>query len=108
MKLSQLNDVGKQIAEYRRKVGMTQQELALKSELSVQFIGYTENGQRKISLETLIKITNALDVELTSFFLNFETGDAELNQLIADIEHSSQKESYIHIFQEILDTANSD
>ena len=66
-----LKDISKRIKKYRLKCGYTQRELVEKSDLSLPFINLIENNHRKMTLETLIKILNALDVSLSTFFLKF-------------------------------------
>lgn len=105
MELSQLDKIGPHIAAYRNKAGLTQQELADKTDLSVQFIGYIENGNRSLSLKSLVKITNALNINLLTFLAPFEQEDEQLGQLIQKIEHNKQQDTYIDMFINILDTA---
>lgn len=108
MKLSQLDKVGPHVAAYRNKAGLTQQQLATETGLSPQFIGFIENGNRNISLQTLIKITNVFGVDVITFLSPFEQQDENLGQLIQKIEHSSKKDSYIQMFNNILDTATDE
>ena len=61
-----------------------------------------------MTLETLIKILNALDVSLSTFFLPYSheednTVDAELTSMIIKIQQSQNKEKFIHIMNEIID-----
>ena len=55
-------DLGRRIREQRKLARMTQEELAEKSEISNSFLGHIERGSRKASLDTLVKICNALKV----------------------------------------------
>lgn len=108
-----LKDISKRIKKYRLKCGYTQQELAEKSDLSLPFINLIENNHRKITLETLIKILNALDVSLSTFFLPYSheednTVDAELTSMIIKIQQSQNKEKFIHIMNEIIDMTDSE
>lgn len=52
------------IKEYRKKTGLTQIELARKTGLSQQSISFMEQGYINISLRTLKKITDALDMRI--------------------------------------------
>jgi transcriptional regulator with XRE-family HTH domain len=47
---------------------LTQEQLAWKSEVDRTFMNQVENGRRNISIETLEKILNGLDVGLRDFF----------------------------------------
>jgi transcriptional regulator with XRE-family HTH domain len=60
--------IGKRIKELRLKKGFTQAELAETVNLSINFISYLENGKKAVSLKTLEKITNALNIDFTKFF----------------------------------------
>ncbi len=53
---------GKQLARYRAKAGITQEELGHLSSIHRTEIGLLENGQRQPRLDTIIKIAGALDV----------------------------------------------
>lgn len=52
--------LGKRIRAQRKQLKMTQEELAEKAEISNSFLGHIERGTRKASLDTLVKICNAL------------------------------------------------
>ena len=108
-----LKDISKRIKKYRLKCGYTQRELVEKSDLSLPFINLIENNRRKMTLETLIKILNALDVFLSTFFLFYSheednTVDAELTSMIIKIQQSQNKEKFIHIMNEIIDMTDSE
>ena len=62
--------LGKNIKMRRKKLGLTQQQLAEKLDLSLNFIGKIEVAFSKPSLDTLIQIADALETsvsELTKF-----------------------------------------
>lgn len=56
--------IGKSIREARTQSGLTQGELAEKSDLSDNFLSLIENGKRPPSLAALIRIAQALDVSV--------------------------------------------
>ena len=60
--------VGKRIKELRNKLGISQEELAFRSEIHRTYIASLEVGKRNISIETLEKVVNALEVSLSEFF----------------------------------------
>ena len=66
-----LKDVGIRIMERRKKLGLTQEALAEKSDLTTQFVSYAESGKRGMRPENLMKIAAALGVS-TDYIL---TGD---------------------------------
>ena len=57
-----LEEVGKRIMERRKKLGMTQEMLGEKSDLTTQFVSYAEGGKRAMRPENLMKIASALGV----------------------------------------------
>ncbi len=68
--MSRLNELGKNIANYRKNKGLSQEKLAEKVDLSREYITRVERGQKNISLKKLFAIADALEVEfykLTNF-----------------------------------------
>ena len=59
---------GKQVAEVRKKHGITQQQLAERTGMSVVAIAYIETGKRWARLGTLNKIATMLKVEVYELF----------------------------------------
>ena len=56
--------LGRKIKEVRRKQNMTQEYLAEKVDLSVSHISNIETAKTKVSLPTLVEISNALGVSV--------------------------------------------
>ena len=56
--------IGKRIRETRKQRGLSAEELAEIADLSTVYISYIENAKRKPSLESLIKISNALEITI--------------------------------------------
>ena len=57
--------LGKNIKKKRKERGLTQQELADKIGISLNFMGKVEVGFSKPSLDTLIEISTALNTEVS-------------------------------------------
>lgn len=57
-----LQEIGKRIMERRKKLGLTQEALAEKGEVTTQFVSYAESGKRAMRPENLLKISSALEV----------------------------------------------
>lgn len=55
---------GKQLQRYRERAGYSQEALAELVECSTIFISYIERGEKSPSLDTLIKLANALDISV--------------------------------------------
>ncbi|MCP1136948.1 helix-turn-helix domain-containing protein [Paenibacillus polysaccharolyticus] len=60
--------VGNRIRELRKAKGWTQEQLAESAGLHYSYIGGVERGDRNISLETLEKIINGLQVTAEEIF----------------------------------------
>lgn len=77
--------IGKQIKFYRKKMKLTQEELAVKSSLSRNAIYNYENGKRSPDIKTLNKIANALGVTINDLAKEKDTITKKvLKQLISD------------------------
>ena len=63
-------NVGNKIRERRNFLKVTQENLANDINVSASFISDIENGRRKMSLETMIKISIALKTSLDYFILD--------------------------------------
>ncbi len=51
-----LEEAGKRIMERRKKLGLTQEQLAERSEVTTQFVSYAESGKRGMRPENCICI----------------------------------------------------
>ena len=60
--------IGKNIKAIRERKGLTQEKLAEKAGLSLDFIGKIEVNINKPGLKSLIKIANALEVHIKELF----------------------------------------
>lgn len=101
--------IGLQIKSYRMKMKLTQQELAERSELSLPFINLVENDKRNLSVETLLKILNALKISPSEFFLPFsEEFSPDLSELVFHIQSNRYPDKFINLFKEILELSDLD
>lgn len=65
--------LGRRIRDIRKAKGWTQEALGSRADISYKFIGEIERGQQNPSLDTLVKIADALEVELSEL-LRFNEG----------------------------------
>ncbi len=65
--------IGKRIKETREINNLTQEELAEKADLSKVFIAYIEIGKRKPSLESIVKISQALNSSIDNILIGNTT-----------------------------------
>ena len=54
--------LGKRVRTRRKMMGLTQEALAEKLGISCSFVGHIERGSRKMSMETLIKLSDVKGV----------------------------------------------
>lgn len=64
--------IGSRLREERRRLGLTLQDVADRSGLSLGMISKIENAQTSPSLRTLARLSQALEVPVTAFFRGFE------------------------------------
>ena len=63
-----LQTIGVKVAERRKQLNLTQEELALLSNIDRTYIGYIENGKQNITISVLFKLAKALGVQLNYFY----------------------------------------
>ena len=54
----QLGEVGKRIMEQRKRMGLTQKELAEKIGHTTQYVSYMETGKRTINWENIVRMAS--------------------------------------------------
>lgn len=60
----ELETIGRNIKKYRIEKKLRQEDLAEKTDLSSNYIGMVERGEKTPSLETFISILNALEISV--------------------------------------------
>ncbi len=68
MKMHEKKLIGLRIKELRKSRGLSQEELAEKAATSPNYLSRMERGTENPTLEMLIKISGALDVEMRETF----------------------------------------
>ena len=99
-----LDTIGKNIRKYRLAKKLRQEDLAEKAGLSANYIGMVERGEKIPSLETFIKILNALEVSSDMVLTDvLETGytvkNSILNEKLAKLAPEDRSKIY-----EVIDT----
>ncbi|MCK3943253.1 helix-turn-helix transcriptional regulator [Streptococcus suis] len=108
MMVNVLNNLGRRIRDCRIQRRMTQQELAELANLSLPYINFIENGHRTVSLPTLIKLLEVLEISLSDFFLPFSnTSNPNLSELILEIQSNDQHEEITKNFLAIVKMLNN-
>ena len=60
--------MGNNVRTIRERLGITQEELALRSGLTQGYINFLENGKRGYSEKSLEKIANVLGIQISGLF----------------------------------------
>ncbi|MBI4685621.1 MAG: helix-turn-helix transcriptional regulator [Nitrospirae bacterium] len=60
--------IGRRIKELRKSKGLSQEQLAEKAETSPNYLSRMERGTENPTLDMLIKLSNALEVEMWEMF----------------------------------------
>lgn len=95
--------IGELVREYRLSKKLTQQELAEKSDLSLPFINLIENNRRNLSVDALLKILTAMEIDPSDFFRPLsDTSDDNLQLLIERIQLNKNRTEIIELFLSIL------
>src|SRR3989338_4092941 len=97
------NIVGDNIRRIREKMGLTQEELALRCDLTQGYIKFLENGRRGYSRESLMKIANALGISISQLF---EEKRKEKGQIQTVKEASPVYRKRSSIYDEIVSLLN--
>lgn len=59
-----LSEVGQRIMERRKKLGLTQEELAERCDLTTQYISYIESGKRSSRIENIMLVALELGTSI--------------------------------------------
>ena len=89
----QLDTIGKNIRKYRLMKKYRQEDLAERAGLTTNYIGMVERGEKIPSLETFIKILNALEVSSDMIIADvLDTGYTVKKYEVIDtlLKHSKQ------------------
>jgi len=101
--------VGTNIKEIRKLKKLTQEELAEKSGLQTSYLAGVERGDRNITIQTLEKITEGLDVAPSSIFkfdtLNYNNKFYEKKELIIILQNLIEDKSEAEV-RLVLNIAN--
>lgn len=99
-----LQQIGKRIIERRKKLGLTQEALAEKGDMTTQFVSYAESGKRAMRPENLLKISSALGVS-ADYILTGEIVDKDY--LLLSDKMRKLTPSQLRLIENIIDECNS-
>ena len=81
--------LGERIRKLRKERGLSQSRLAELSNLAVPYISHIETARKKASLDSLVRIAEALDVTVDELLCGNQTANSyefysDLSQLLSD------------------------
>ena len=76
--------LGSRIKKRRLELNLTQEKLAEKVDLSAVYIGQIERGERKVTIDTLVKLANSLNTSVEELLKDSTSKNinARLNELV--------------------------
>ena len=101
--------VGGRIRNARLDAGLSQSELAERCSLSVSLLGHIERGSRKMSLETLVAVCEALNLSADYLLQDELPGtDAVIGNIIASVKKqgSYQYDRYLTIIKALAEISD--
>jgi len=60
--------IGERIAQLRKAKKLSQQKFSYEAEIERSYLTHIEKGRKNLSIDTLTKIAEALDISLKEFF----------------------------------------
>ena len=100
MTSNELRAIGERICERRKAVGLTQERLAEKMDVSIQMISNLERGNKAIRIDNLVKLCAILGVS-TDYILLGDRGEIDLGETA--LKMSRLTESDFHLVEELID-----
>lgn len=87
--------LGTRIRAQRQKLNLTQEKFAERVGISESFLGHIERGNRKLSLETLVKISQELNVSIDFLLLGTiqSPPDALLTEIISALNKVDKRQT---------------
>lgn len=98
--------LGKRIREERKRLNLTQAELAEAIDISDTYMGAIERGERSLTLDTLVRLVNRLGVTI-DYLLSDSVSDNDSNIMeqfkqIIDCQPLERKEMAINVLRTIF------
>ena len=95
-----LKEIGERIRQCRKALGLTQEALAEKSEMTTQAISLFESGKRMMRFDSLLKLATALNTS-TDYLLTGKTIDRD--KLILSEKLDKLTPQQVKIIETIVD-----
>lgn len=96
IKMKDNYSIGDRVKELRTQNKLSQEQLALRAEITTAYLGQIERGEKNPTVVTVEKICNALGISLSDFFSNqsfaITEEDAVLKQIVYELKDRSSAE----------------
>ena len=104
--------LGERIREERRKLGLTQAQLAEAIDISETYLGSIERGERSLTLDTLVRLVNRLGVTV-DYLLADSVPDSDSNIMeqikqIIDGQPMERKQMAVNVLRTIFSYFNQE
>ncbi len=98
--------LGKRIREERRRLNLTQAQMAEDIDISDTYMGAIERGERSLTLDTLVRLVNRLGVSV-DYMLSDSVTDNDANIIeqfrqITDCQPLERKQMAINVLRTIF------
>mgnify|MGYP003291381408 CR=1 FL=1 len=84
-------EIGKRIQMRRKQMGLTQEQLADKMNVSIQMVSNLERGNKSIRIENLIKLSEILNIS-TDYILTGKETTEDMQSLTEQMASLSQRD----------------
>ena len=102
MNLSKI--IGERLRGYRNQLGWSQERLAERANLHPTYIGQLERGEKNATLESVEKITSAMDVSLSQLFDKLgESGNDSIASKCYDLVASKTEAEQAQLYKMLLE-----
>lgn len=84
--------IGARIRKQRERMGLTQEQLGEACDLSSSFVGHIERGSRKLSVESLYKLSSVLDISVDYLLFDHMPQETSLPQEVSALLQGSDRQ----------------
>lgn len=83
--------MGRRILKQRKAKQLTQERLAMCAGISLSFLGHIERGTRAASVETLARLSKALELDMHYVVFGYPSGYSATPELIQELRELLKK-----------------
>lgn len=109
LKIIDYTAVGRKIREQRKKLKITQEQLAEMCEVSPSYIGHIERGSRNLSMNTAVQLCSVLEIGLDFLFLDSAEENSEITNCInsaLSVCSDEQKANFLNTVKILAENIN--